>query len=144
MCTASVLVGAGGTSEEQDKQSGAEAQPGDAVADAVRTAGLTGRYEGKAGNQTNQLCIVDRGSGDACFGLVVWGGNLHSCSGTGSAVREDGVLRLAMAGDETCTIEATIEGGTVTLPDTVADGCAYYSAARTALTGPAFPPPATT
>src|SRR3546814_12641035 len=41
-----VLVGACGTSEEQANQSGAEAQPGDAVADAVRTAGLTGLYEG--------------------------------------------------------------------------------------------------
>lgn len=132
------LLGACGTSEEQANKSGAEAQAGDAVADAVRTAGLTGLYEGKAGNQTNQLCIVDRGSGDARFGLVVWGGNLHSCSGTGSAVREDGVLRLTMAGDETCAIEATIEGGTVTLPDTVADGCAYYCGARARLAGATF------
>jgi hypothetical protein len=131
------LLGACGTSEETN-QSGAEAKADDAVADAVQTAGLTGLYEGKAGEQTNQLCIIDRGSGDARFGLVVWGGNMHSCSGTGSAVREDGVLRLSMAGDETCTIEAAIESGTITMPDAAPDGCAYYCGARARLAGATF------
>ncbi len=133
-----LLLGACGTSEEQANRSGAEAEADDAVADAVGTAGLTGLYESRAGDQTNQLCIIDRGSGDARFGLVVWGGNMHSCSGTGGAVQEDGVLRLTMAGDETCAIEATIDGGTVTLPDAVPDGCAYYCGARARLAGATF------
>lgn len=133
------LLSACGTSEDEaaDK-AGAEAQADDAVADAVQTAGLTGLYESKAGDQSNQLCVIDRGSGDARFGLVVWGGNMHSCSGTGSAVREDEILRLTMAGDETCTIEAAIDGGVVTLPDTVGDGCAYYCGARARLAGATF------
>ena len=131
------LLSACGTGEEAN-QSGAEVKADGAVADAVQTAGLTGLYEGQAGEQTNQLCIIDRGSGDARFGLVVWGGNMHSCSGTGSAVRQDGVLRLAMAGDEACTIEATVEGGVVTLPDAVPDGCSYYCGAQARLTGTSF------
>jgi hypothetical protein len=133
------LLGACGTSEEQPgNAAGAEEAAQDAVADAVRTASLTGLYEGGAAEQTNQLCIIDRGSGNARFGLVVWGENLHSCSGTGGAVREDGVLRLTMAGDETCAIEATIEDGIVTLPDTLPEGCAYYCGARAGLAGATF------
>lgn len=133
-----LLLGACGTSEEQANRSGAEAEANEAVADAVRTASLTGLYEGRVGDQTNQLCIIDRGSGDARFGLVVWGGNMHSCSGSGGAVRDDGVLRLTMAGDETCTIEAAIEGGVVTLPEAVPDGCSYYCGARARLNGATF------
>src|SRR3546814_9744687 len=81
-----VLVGACGTSEEQANQSGAEAQPGDAVADAVRTAGLTGLYEGKAGTQTNPPRIVDSGRGDPRFESIVWGGKRYDSPGTGRTV----------------------------------------------------------
>ena len=127
------LVAACGRSEDRQET---EAQ--DAVADAVGTATLTGLYEGGEAGAPNQLCIIDRGSGDARFGLVVWGANLHSCSGSGSAVREGNVLRLAMAGDETCAIDAAIAGDTITLPDAAPDGCAYYCGARARLGGAAF------
>ena len=131
------LISACGTSEDrQGDDATAEAQ--NAVADAVRTASLTGLYEGGEAGPTNQLCIIDRGSGDARFGLVVWGANLHSCSGSGSAVREGNVLRLAMAGDETCAIDAAIAGDTITLPAAVPDGCAYYCGARARLGGQVF------
>lgn len=133
-----LLLGACGTSEEQANRAGAEAEANEAAVEAVQTASLTGLYEGSAGEQTNQLCIIDRGSGDARFGLVVWGGNMHSCSAIGEAVREDGVLRLTMAGDETCTIEAAFEGGVVTLPETVPEGCSYYCGARARLNGATF------
>jgi hypothetical protein len=134
-----LLAGCGTSEEQADNQAaGGQAQADDAVADAVRTAGLTGLYEGGTTERTNQLCIIDRGSGDARFGLVVWGGNDHSCSGTGGAVRDGDVLRLTMAGDETCAIDAAIEEGTVTLPDTVPEGCAYYCGARASLAGATF------
>jgi hypothetical protein len=133
------LLSACGTSEDQPGNvADAETEARDAVADAVRTASLTGLYEGGEGDQTNQLCIIDQGSGNARFGIVVWGANLHSCSGTGSAVRENGVLRLTMTGDETCTIEASMEGGNVTLPDAVPEGCSYYCGARARLAGVTF------
>src|SRR3546814_20946292 len=76
-----VLVGACGTSEEQANQSGAEAQPGDAVADAVRTAGLTGLYERKAGPQNNHACIRHSGHGDARSRPGGGGGNTTSSPG---------------------------------------------------------------
>lgn len=109
-----------------------------AVAQAVQTAGLTGLYEGGAVGRPNQMCVIDRGAGNARFGLVVWGANLHSCSGAGSVVREGDTLRLAMAGDEACTIEARIDGGTVTLPASVPEGCAYYCGAQASLGNASF------
>ena len=105
---------------------------------AVATAGLTGLFEGGAGSPRNQLCILDRGAGNAKFGLVVWGANQHSCSGSGSAVREGSRLSLAMAGDSTCVIEASIEGERVTLPAKLPEGCAYYCGARARMEGAAF------
>ena len=98
---------------------------------------LTGLYESASGERKNQLCIVEKGR-EARFGLLVWGGNLHSCSGAGVAVREGERLSLRMTGDETCTIAATLKGGTVTLPSTLPTGCAYYCGARASLAGASF------
>lgn len=110
----------------------------DAVADAVGTSGLTGLYEGGTANRPNQLCVIDRGAGNASFGLVVWGANMHSCSGSGQVTRDGSRLTLAMAGDESCRIEATIDGGTVTLPSALPEGCAYYCGAQAQMAGAAF------
>jgi hypothetical protein len=104
---------------------------------AGASSGLTGLYEGQTGVTTDQLCFVDRGR-DVQFGLVIWGANMHSCSGSGKAVRSGDTLRLEMAGDETCRIEAKMEGGVITLPDNVPDGCSYYCGARAQLTGASF------
>lgn len=104
---------------------------------AVDTSRLTGLYEGE-GARPSQICMIDRAAGDTGFGLVVWGANLHSCSGAGQAVREGNVLRLTMAGDQSCAIEARIEGTTVTMPETVPAGCAYYCGAQAKLGGGTF------
>ena len=98
---------------------------------------LTGLYEGGSGEQKNQLCIVEKG-GEAQFGIIVWGGNLHSCAGAGQAVRRGERLSLKMTGDEACTIEASLKGGTVKLPATLPEGCAYYCGARASFAGAAF------
>jgi hypothetical protein len=45
------------------------------------------------------------------------------------------VLKLAMAGDSACTIEAAISGKTVKLPKEVPAGCSYYCGARASLAG---------
>jgi len=133
------LLGACGTGDDQTGNAvGAEAATDNAVAAAVGTATLTGLYEGGDAGATNQLCMIDRGAGDTRFGLVVWGGNMHSCSGSGSAAREGENLRLTMAGDETCAIEASISGETITLPAAVPDSCAYYCGARATLGGATF------
>jgi hypothetical protein len=98
---------------------------------------LAGFYEGGRGAQKDQLCVVEKG-GRTQFGLVVWGSSLGSCSGAGEVIREGERLRLKMEGDETCTVEAAYEGGTVTLPATVPTGCAYYCGARATLAGASF------
>jgi hypothetical protein len=106
-------VGAGGT-----------AQP-------PRLETLTGLYEGGGPGRLNQLCVA----GDR-FGLVIWGANDHSCSGSGTVTRQgEGRLRFSMAGDSQCTIEATISGKTVVFPQAAPDGCAYYCGARAQLGG---------
>jgi hypothetical protein len=96
---------------------------------------LTGLYEAKSGGLSSQLCIVDRGEGAARFGLNIWGGNMHSCSGAGTAARKGGGLTLTMAGDRSCVIEARIEGNAIKLPDRVPEGCSYYCGARATMTG---------
>ena len=98
---------------------------------------LTGLYEGGESRPPNQLCIIER-QGEAQFGLVVWGSNQHSCSGSGTVSRTGDSLRFRMAGDEACSFQAMISGTTITLPDTVPDGCAYYCGARASLTGASF------
>ncbi len=120
-----------------------QAAPGPSAADRpapapkAAQARLTGLYEGGAGAQKNQMCIVEKG-GDARFGLIVWGGNLHSCSGAGTAVREGERLTLTMTGDETCAIEASLKDGVAAFPDRLPLGCAYYCGARASLAGARF------
>lgn len=96
---------------------------------------LTGLYEGGEGERRDQMCIVPgEGTGER-FGLVVWGTDMNSCSGTGIATRAGGTLRLAMAGDEACVIEAAIDGDAITLPSRLPSGCAYYCGANASMTG---------
>jgi hypothetical protein len=99
---------------------------------------LMGLYEGGDISRKNQLCIVDNEGAQPRFGLVVWGANQNSCSGSGTAVREGDRLQLKMAGDETCTIEARINGRSIILPESVPDGCAYYCGANARLTASRF------
>lgn len=98
---------------------------------------LTGLYESGGDIPKDQMCIVEEGK-SARFGLVVWGGGQHSCSGTGTVTRDGGKLRLAMAGDEACAIDATIADGTIVLPDSIPQSCAYYCGARASLGGASF------
>ena len=116
--------GTGGVTESADNT----------VKAAVQTANLTGLYESRS-QPPSQLCIVDRGSGNARFGLVVHGGGEASCSGAGSAVRRGDMLSLSMAGDEECTVEARIADGEVAFPASVPEGCAYYCGAGVTLAG---------
>jgi hypothetical protein len=109
-------------------------EPASAGDSRTRLAGL---YEGGSGAQKNQMCIVEKG-GEAQFGLLVWGGSLHSCSGAGRAERRGERLTLTMTGDETCTIDASLKDGKVTLPGTLPLGCAYYCGARASLAGAGF------
>ena len=118
----------GGGNDAAAKQ--ASEQPGR----LPRLGTLIGLYEG-GGTPRNQMCVVEGKGGEARFGLVVWGGNMHSCSGAGTLAKDGDKLRLAMAGDSACTIEATISGKTLRLPDKTPEGCAYYCGARASLGG---------
>lgn len=137
-----ILVAACSSQEESaDSKPGTAPSPAQ-VSGAPEAAGaraqltsVTGLYEGGKATPRHQMCIVEGSGGEARFGLVVWGGNLHSCSGSGTAIREGDVLKLAMAGDSACTIEAAISGNSVKLPESVPAGCSYYCGARATLGG---------
>lgn len=102
-----------------------------------RNERLVGLYEGGQGPRRSQICMAEKG-GSTQFGLLVWGDDLHSCSGAGQAVRNGERLSLKMAGDETCTIEARISGGTITLPASVPAACSYYCGTGARMTGASF------
>jgi hypothetical protein len=122
----------GGESDKQGSaQSGAAGQGQTASAGPITT--LAGLYEGGETGRMHQMCMIDDRQGGTRFGLVVWGANDHSCSGSGNATRTGDILRLAMAGDEACTIDTKISGATVTFPAAIPDGCAYYCGARASL-----------
>jgi hypothetical protein len=94
---------------------------------------LVGLYQGD-GAPAHQMCVVERG-GDYSFGLVVWGGNNHSCSGSGKISRDGESVRLAMEGDSPCTLTGAIAGKTIRLSEHQPAGCAYYCGARARLGG---------
>ncbi len=115
---------------------GAESSPPAATRPGAPAAlaTLVGLYEGGDAARPHRMCVVER-EGGTSFGLVVWGGNDHSCSGAGTVTREGSTLRLAMAGDSACTLTATVSGKTVTLPEANPAGCSYYCGARATLAG---------
>lgn len=105
----------------------------------VQTAELTGLYEGQAqAGQPARMCMVPGESGTTSFGIVSWGPQGGACSGAGEAARQGDVLRLAMAGDEECVIEARIADRQVTFPASLPEGCAYYCSAGATLAGERF------
>jgi hypothetical protein len=104
---------------------------------APSPASLTGLYEGGAAAAPNQLCVVENG-GHARFGMLVWGANLSACSGAGIVERDGDRLRFRMTGDQACTVEARIRGGTISLEAPVPSGCAYYCGARVGFDGVSF------
>jgi hypothetical protein len=95
---------------------------------------LTGLYQAAGASPPSQMCVLEKG-GKAQFGITIWGPNLHACSGAGTASRSGDRLTLTMAGDSPCTVEATLKGGVVTFPATVAAACAYYCGANTSFAG---------
>jgi hypothetical protein len=105
---------------------------------AAAPTDLTGLYEKKGGETANQLCMIAKGPDKARFGLVVWGSNLHSCSGAGEAVRTGDRLVLTMTGDSACRIEARLSDGIVTFTAPPPAGCSYYCGARARLDGASF------
>ena len=115
--------------------SGCSGSPENASGDV---SDLPGLYESGVGPRRNQLCLVER-DGATRFGLIAWarqGDN--SCTGKGRATRDGERLSLAMQGDESCRIEARIEGGRVTLPTSLPQGCAYYCGPGAQMTGARF------
>lgn len=105
----------------------------------VQTAQLTGLYEARGeGGKSARMCMISDPSGTASFAIVTETPGAGSCGGAGQAVREAGLLRLTMAGDEKCVIEALVEDRQVAFPPNLAEGCAYYCAPGATLAGADF------
>ena len=136
-----IVAGCGASDRSEGNGAGAAAGGGQAPpaerargAGADAQAGLTGLYETGAGSARSQLCILDKGSGEAQFGINIAGANMLACQGVGSAVRSGDRLSLKMSGDQPCTIDATIGSGTVTL-DRSTGSCDYYCGGATRFDG---------
>jgi hypothetical protein len=93
---------------------------------AVQTVTLTGLYEGGAAPRRNQMCMIEREGRGTSFGFVTWGPGDKNCSGSGGATREGNVLRLRLDGDESCALEARIDGRRITLPAAIPSECQRY------------------
>lgn len=119
---------------ESDPRSVSAAPKAAGPGEAPALTTLVGLYEGGDSARPHRMCVVEEGGGTR-FGLVVWGGNDHSCSGAGTVTREGATLRLAMSGDSACTIAAPISGKTITLPAQLPAGCSYYCGARATMNG---------
>jgi hypothetical protein len=106
---------------------------------AAASGGLTGIYEGGSGARRNQLCMIEREGRAASFGLIVWGEGDRNCSARGLARREGDRLRLLPDGDESCAMEARLDGDRVILPASVGAECArYYCGAGAAMENARF------
>lgn len=117
----------------------AGAAGGSAEGAGVQTGTLTGLYQGGAGSRRNQMCMIEREGGRATFGFVTWGRGDTNCSGSGQATRTGDRLRLQLDGDESCTLEARIEGRRVTFPGTIPAECnRYYCGPGAQMTGVAY------
>lgn len=103
---------------------------------SVQTADLTGLYEAGEGGQRGRMCMIRDAAGATTFGIATEGAG--SCGGAGVANRTGDVLRLTMAGDQQCVIQARIAGTRVTFPARVHDGCAYYCGPGASLAGQTF------
>jgi hypothetical protein len=130
-----IIAFVAGCGASDQRNSAAPAATGQARSSAVTApavsaprSDLVGLYEGGPRSRPNQLCVTQRGDTPQ-FGLIVWGENMRSCSGAGTAERSGDRLVLTMTGDSACRIEARVTGGAVILPDKVPEGCAYYCGA---------------
>jgi hypothetical protein len=128
------LVAGCGARDQPQAHGGGNGQDANAPAIAISDGGLTGLYQTGGGVRPDQMCIVER-RGKAQFGITLWGPNLRACSGAGAATLSGDRLRLAMAGDSPCTLDAKLENGIVTFPDAIPAGCAYYCGAGTSFAG---------
>jgi hypothetical protein len=97
-----------------------------APAGPVQTDTLTGLYESGSGPRRNQLCMIARDGGNTGFGFVAWSSGDPSCSASGVAQRDGNRLRLLLDGDQSCALEARIDGGRVTFPTNVPEACQRY------------------
>lgn len=105
----------------------------------VQTADLTGYYETQdGGDRRAWMCMVAKGPGLASFGLVSRNSQGPACSGAGEAMRQGDVLRLTMAGDEECLVEAKMTDRRVAFSARVPEGCAYYCGPGATLGGQTF------
>jgi hypothetical protein len=120
---------AGGDTREPVKTAGRDSR------EPVQTADLTGLYEARREDgRSARMCMTSDQSGTVSFAIVTEAPD-GGCGGAGEAVREAGLLRLTMGGDEECVINGRIAGTQVTFPTSLAQGCAYYCAAGASLAG---------
>jgi hypothetical protein len=134
-----LLIALTGCRGEGEPGGNEAAHAGSAPGAPVQTDTLTGLYESGDGPRRNQMCMIEREEGSTTFGFVTWSSGDTNCSGSGVATRDGKRLRLVLDGDESCTLEARVDGRRVTFPGTIPAECnRYYCGTGARMTGVSF------
>lgn len=124
-----LLAGCSGENGERANRAAPDAEAGLQAA-PTHLEILAGLYRGVAPGSASRMCIVK-----SRFGLVIQGKGGRSCAGSGHLSRDGDRLRLVMAGDSPCTVEARIAGPDILFSAAVPKGCAYYCGKGASLAG---------
>lgn len=104
----------------------------------VQTRTPLGLYLGSGAAEESRLCITGSQATGWRFALVLRDERGLACGGAGRAEVVPAGLRLEMAGDESCEIEARLSGLEMAFEPPLEDGCAYYCAQGASLAGASF------
>ncbi len=102
----------------------------------VQTDDPVGLFEDRRDPVASQLCVVGDGP-EYRFGLILRSAT-GACGGAGTLTRNGARIRLEMAGDRDCALDARMEGQRLILPAAVGAGCAYYCAPGATLANARF------
>lgn len=102
-------------------------------------AAASGLYTQAGGERPGQLCLVERDGRAGTFGLITWGRGDANCSGSGMVRREGDRLTLLLDNDESCAIEAEVDGSAIRMTRGLSGECArYYCAGGASLDNARF------
>lgn len=126
-----VLLSACSPRGEEPKTEGESPEP-------IQTRTPLGLYQGTGQAEASRLCINGSQESGWRFAMVLRDPQGLSCGGAGTAEILPTGLRLEMAGDESCEIDARLNGLDLSFGHELADGCAYYCGEGASLAGAVF------
>lgn len=125
--------GAGADAIDSDSPLENAAREANLVVDPNATA-PTGLYELVHSSGTDAMCLVPAEGEAYRFGMVASFGATLMCEGSGQARHRGAMVMLDFDGAD-CTIEASYDGQSLTMPGIVEPGCSALCGPRASLSG---------